>query len=65
MPILALVLLLAVNIEAKKAKRQDEALNCSKNVLGQLDRYMAEMEVVPDGKRRFPETIAELKEACR
>lgn len=45
--------------------KQEDTIVCSKNVLEQLDKYLEQIEVVPNGKRRFPETIAELHEGCR
>ena len=42
----------------------EQGVSCQNNVMNQLDQYLKEMEIL-NGKRKFPDTIAKLKEACK
>lgn len=63
--IVVLATLLAIAYTAPSRKSRDlERFNCQKNMLSQLDSYMNEIQIF-SGKRKFPETISDLKEACK
>lgn len=63
--IVVLVTLFAIAHSAPSRKSRDlERFNCQKNMLTQLDAYLNEIQIF-SGKRKFPETIPDLKEACK
>lgn len=64
--LLALSSLLVVALVTAK---EESEIACQTNVMGQLDHYLKEIEVLPNAngniKQKFPETIGKLKEACK
>lgn len=65
MKLIVLAATLAVALSAPSRKSRDlERFNCQKNMLTQLDNYLNEIQLF-SGKRKFPETIPDLKEACK
>jgi len=60
-----LLLIVPTSPEKVSKKEADGDITCQKNVMTQLDQYLKEIELVPNGKRKFPETIGMLREACK
>lgn len=63
--LLSVVTILIFSPESFGARIKKNAnVACGSDVMGQLDHYLKEVEIL-SGKRRFPETMSQLKEACK
>ncbi|KAH9395302.1 hypothetical protein TYRP_020867 [Tyrophagus putrescentiae] len=63
--LLAALLFLSTTTTFSLAKEGE--IDCQHDVMGQLDHYLKEIELVPSEnlKHKFPETIINLKDACK
>lgn len=55
----------SLTLQTPKVKREADDVICQNNVMNQLDQYVKQIQLVPNGKHRFPETIPKLREACK
>ena len=49
----------------RKTRETSEKVFCQNNVMKQMDHYFKQLEIVPNGKQRFPDSIPKLIDACK